>query len=296
MMELQDLRILLALSRHRSAVAAGRKLKIAHTTVLRAIAAIEEKVGYAIFVRTPDGAVATPEGEELLKAALTVEGAVNAVTRHRAAFDGSLAGTVRLATNLPLAELLLPQLSRLRTAAPALTLELLINQRYVDLRCNDADLAVRHVSPQTRRDDPVVIVRTVAVIELAFFGSVEYVQRRGGVPATRQLVDHDVIEYSGHEWASGAVRAAIASGRATTVMTTDSTHVAVDAVASGLGVCMLPCYVGQLHGLVQVGAPVGRTEVCVLFARDLAHVPRIRVVIDTIAAICAAHEALIGVG
>lgn len=293
MMELQDLRILLALSRHRSAVAAGRKLKIAHTTVLRAIADIEEKVGYAIFVRTPDGAVATPEGEELIKAALTVEGAVNAVTRHRAALDGSLAGTVRLATNLPLAELLLPQLSRLRAAAPALTLELLINQRYVDLRCNDADLAVRHVSPQTRRDDPVVVVRTVAVIELAFFGSVEYVQRRGGVPATRQLVDHDVIEYSGHEWASGAV---IAPGRATTVMTTDSTHVAVDAVASGLGVCMLPCYVGRLHGLVQVGAPVDRTEVCVLVSRDLAHVPRIRVVIDTIAAICAAHEALIGVG
>src|ERR1043166_1616427 len=92
-------------------------------------AALKARLGYAIFVRTPDGAVATAEGEELLEAARAVEQAMDAANRRFGALDDTVEGTVRLATNLPLAELLLPRLGHLRDTAPMLTLELLINQR-----------------------------------------------------------------------------------------------------------------------------------------------------------------------
>jgi DNA-binding transcriptional LysR family regulator len=290
MIELQDLRILLALARHGSAAAAGRKLKMAHTTVLRTVADIEARLGYAIFVRTPDGAVATPEGEELLEAARAVEQAMDAARRRRAGLADTVDGTVRLATNLPLAELLVPRLTGLREAAPALHLELLINQSFVDIARNDADVAVRHVRPDARREHPVIVARTLAYADLAWFGSADYVERRRS--DALDLAGHDVIEYSGHEWFTGAARVA-ETRRATRVMTTDSTHLALGAVAAGLGVCALPCYLGHARGLVQLGAPVDRAEICVLFAGDMQHVPRIRVVIDAVAAACASCDALV---
>jgi DNA-binding transcriptional LysR family regulator len=289
MMELQDLRIVLALARHGNATAAGRKLKMSHTTVLRAVAEIEARLGYAIFVRTPDGAVTTAEGEELLEAARAVEQAMNAADRRFGGLDDTVEGTVRLATNLPLAELLLPRLDELRDAAPTLALELLINQRSVDL-ARDADLAVRHLRPDADRGHPVVAVRTVASAELAWFASGDYAARRGEVGA--ELAGHDVIDYTGHEWSSRAARTAAADPRASRIITTDSTHVALAAVAAGLGICALPCYLAQPRGLVQLGAAIDRSDIAVLFAADMGDVPRIRTVIDAVTAALTDCDAL----
>jgi DNA-binding transcriptional LysR family regulator len=293
MMELQDLRILLALAHHGSAAAAGRKLKMSHSTVLRTVAEIEARLGYAIFVRTPDGAVATPEGEEVLEAARAVEHAMDAANRSFAGLGEAIEGTVRLATNLPLAELLLPRLTGLRDTAPGLTLELLIAQKFIDLMRNDADVAVRHVRPETRREHPVIVARTLAFAEVAVFGASSYFDERGGVPRALELAGHDVIEYTGHEWSSSAARS-VSGGRDTHLaLTTDSTDLAVAAVAAGLGVCALPCYLGRRRGLVQLGPAIDRSEICVLFASDMGCVPRIRAVIDAVVAACAEHEALI---
>jgi DNA-binding transcriptional LysR family regulator len=289
MMELQDLRIVLALARHGSATAAGRKLKMSHTTVLRAVAEIEARLGYAIFVRTPDGARATAEGEELLEAARAVEQAMDAANRRFGGLDDTVEGTVRLATNLPLAELLLPRLGILRDAAPMLALELLINQRSVDL-ARDADVAVRHLRPDADRDHPLIVVRTVASADLAWFASGDYVHRRGA--AGSDLAGHDVIDYTGHEWSSRAARTAAADPRASRIITTDSTHVALAAVAAGLGVCALPCYLARPRSLVQLGAVVDRADIAVLFAGDMGHVPRIRTLIDAVTAALTGCEAL----
>jgi len=288
-MELQDLRIVLALARHGSAAAAGRKLKMSHTTVLRAVAEIEARLGYAIFVRTPDGAVATAEGQELLEAARAVEQAMDAANRRFGGLDDTVEGTVRLATNLPLAGLLLPRLGQLRDAAPALVLELLINQRSVNL-ARDADVAVRHLRPDADRSHPLIVVRTVASAELAWFASDDYVRRRGA--AGPELAGHDVIDYTGHEWSSRAARTAAADPRASRIITTDSTHVALAAVAAGLGVCALPCYLARPRGLVQLGAAVDRSDIAVLFAGDMGHVPRIRTLIDAVTAALTDCEAL----
>jgi DNA-binding transcriptional LysR family regulator len=288
MMELQDLRIVLALARHGSATAAGRKLKMSHTTVLRAVAEIEARLGYAIFVRTPDGAVATAEGEELLEAARAVEQAMDAANRRFGGLDDTVEGTVRLATNLPLAGLLLPRLGHLRDTAPALVLELLINQRSVNL-ARDADVAVRHLRPDADRSHPLIVVRTVASAELAWFASDDYVRRRGASP---ELAGHDVIDYTGHEWSSRTARAAAADPRASRIITTDSTHVALAAVAAGLGVCALPCYLARPRGLVQLGAAIDRSDIAVLFAADMGDVPRIRAVIDAVSAALTDCDAL----
>ncbi|HEY0988673.1 MAG TPA: LysR family transcriptional regulator, partial [Kofleriaceae bacterium] len=98
-MEWQDLRILLAVARTGSVVAAGRELAVAHTTVSRRLAALQSP-GAPLFTRGASGLQPTPEGEALLERARAVEDAMHALDRRIAGLSGRLEGTVRVATNL----------------------------------------------------------------------------------------------------------------------------------------------------------------------------------------------------
>src|SRR4029079_345990 len=226
----------------------------------------------------------------LLEAARAVEQAMDAAARRFTGLDDAVEGTVRLATNLPLAELVLPRLTGLRETAPGVTLELLIAQKFIDLARNDADVSIRHVHPERQRAHPVIVVRTLAFAEIAFFGAQDYFEQRGehrdGDPGELVLAGHDLIEYTGRAWSSALARRASAASDARRIMTTDSTDLAVAAVTAGLGVCALPCYVGRPRVLVQLGPPVDRAEICALFTSDMHEVPRIRAVIDAVTAAC----------
>jgi DNA-binding transcriptional LysR family regulator len=180
-MEWQDLRILLAVARTGSVVAAGRELAVAHTTVSRRLAALELHRP-ALFTRTPGGLVPTPEGEALLERARAVEDAMQALDRRMSSLAGRLEGTVRLATNLPWGELLIPRLGRLRERAPGVTLHVQISNALVDLARHEADVAVRAIPPGQAPAWSNVVARKLATVGFALFGGERYFARRGEPP------------------------------------------------------------------------------------------------------------------
>lgn len=74
-MDAEKLRVFLAVARCGSISEAARRLYVSHSTVSRAIAALEEELGAELFVRsnrnctlTPAGAVLREEAEKLLAA------------------------------------------------------------------------------------------------------------------------------------------------------------------------------------------------------------------------------------
>jgi DNA-binding transcriptional LysR family regulator len=282
-MEWQDLRILLAVARTRSVVAAGRELAVAHTTVSRRLAALELHRP-ALFARTPGGLVPTPEGEALLERARVVEDAMQALDRRMANLAGRLEGTVRLATNLPWGELLIPRLGRLRERAPGVTLHVQVSNVLVDLARHEADVAVRAIPPGQTPAWSNVVARKLATVGFALFGGECYFARRGERPGPiADLAGHEVITYGGNfPWQPGAALIAAAGPRARCVMTTNQLHGAAEAVAAGLGLAVMPCFLGEARGLVQLSSPIDSDEVHVAFAADMQHVPRVRAVIDTV--------------
>jgi DNA-binding transcriptional LysR family regulator len=282
-MEWQDLRILLAVARTGSVVGAARELAVAHTTVSRRLAALELHRP-ALFTRTPGGLVPTPEGEALLERARAVEDAMQALDRRMTSLAGRLEGTVRLATNLPWGELLIPRLGRLRERAPGVTLHVQISNALVDLARHEADVAIRTVPPGQTPAWSNVVARKLATVGFALFGGERYFARRGERPAPiTDLSGHEVITYCGNfPWQPGAAFIAAAGPRARCVMTTNHLHGAAEAVAAGLGLAVLPCFLGEARGLVQLGSPIDADEVHVAFAADMQHVPRVRAVIDTV--------------
>ena len=286
-MEWQDLRILLAIARTGSVVAAGRELAVAHTTVSRRLAALELDRP-ALFVRAASGLVPTPEGEALLERARGVEHAMQALDRRIADLSGRLEGTVRVATNLAWGERLAPVLGRLRERAPGLTLHVQISNALVDLARHEADVAVRVLPPGRSPAWSNVVARKLVSAGFALFGAPRYFERRGerrGEPARPidDLSGHEVIGYCGNfPWQPGEALLEAAGPRVRSVMTTNHVHGAIAAVAAGIGLAVVPCFLGHARGLLQLTSPLDREDAYVAFAADMQQVPRVRAVIDAI--------------
>ena len=68
-MRLEHLQYLMEIDRHHSISAAARSLYMGQTTLSAILKGLEEELGFSIFRRTPNGVVATAEGEEAISLA-----------------------------------------------------------------------------------------------------------------------------------------------------------------------------------------------------------------------------------
>lgn len=145
-----DLRVFLALFRHRTLSGAGAALSLDASTVSRRLAGLEEALGATLFDRTRDGVLPTAAAEQLLSAAEDAENAAFAVARIAEGLERSPEGTVRItAPPLLVDAFLAPAMPGFRKRFPALTLELLASASFADLTRREADIALRMSRPST---------------------------------------------------------------------------------------------------------------------------------------------------
>jgi molybdenum-dependent DNA-binding transcriptional regulator ModE len=88
-----DLKILLAVSRKRSARGAAQELGISNSTVTRRLDELERSLGTRLFDRTPEGYRITQSAENLLPTAEHVEDLLLAAERQITGVDQELQGT-----------------------------------------------------------------------------------------------------------------------------------------------------------------------------------------------------------
>jgi DNA-binding transcriptional LysR family regulator len=118
-----DLRFLLAVSRARSFLGAGRLMKVTHTTVSRRIAALEQEVGSPLFLRENNGCVPTPACARLLVAASRVEEEVRVASKTAMEAPETPAGPVYISSvHWIINEILLPSAPMLHERFPGIKL------------------------------------------------------------------------------------------------------------------------------------------------------------------------------
>ena len=77
-----DIRVFLAVARHEILSAAARSLRIDPATVGRRVTWLEERAGVVLFARSSVGYVLTGSGDQFLRHALSMEGAMAAGAEH----------------------------------------------------------------------------------------------------------------------------------------------------------------------------------------------------------------------
>lgn len=280
-MNWDDLRIFLAISRAGGLAQAGASLKVDHTTVARRLSNLEAVVGARLVVRSPRGARLTEAGIELARHAERIETEVMSAGLRLGGTDLKPAGIVRLATPEVFgANVVAPSMKTLHDRWPEIQIELIAQSRAVSLTKREADLAITLSRPPRGR----LHVQKLTPYRLGLYASRDYLAVAGaptGLEALRtrplvwfidEMIDIPELRYLDQ----------IAAGAQTAFR---STSIAAQhaAVAAGLGVGVLHCYVAdqdpRLERVLAEAVTIERTYWLVSHS-DERHLPRVRTVIE----------------
>lgn len=280
-----DIKLFLALMRTGNVRAAAATLGVSHSTVARRVDAMEEKLAVRLFERLPTGYVATQVGEDMMEVAEHVEDELEALERRIVGHDSRLSGRIRvtmvdaLATNL-----LMPHLAAFTQKYPEIDLEVPVAYEEADLDRREADVALRF----TRNPPAHLIGRRLLTCATAAYASHEY------------LDGHDTRDSTATRWIGFGERKPFpkwvkesafpdipAKGQFVNLL------VQLAACKAGVGIAMLPCFLGESEPSLRRLSP-GKLdpafELWLLTHRDMRTSARIRAFSEFISAAIKGHR------
>ncbi len=290
----ENLRYLLEVARTGRLREAAARLQVDETTVSRRISRLEQELGVRMFDRTPQGWRITEPGRLVVPHAESIESSVSRVLEAVVSRAGELSGTARvLAPDGFGGNVLMPGLRPLLEAHAGLSVEVITATTHDLVTARDFDVAVTLERPTLR----AAAVQHLADYELRFFASREYLDRRG-VPASAEELrrEHDLVWYVDAllDVAPLRILDQLLPRAVARVQTTNITgqH---SAARAGLGVALLPAYIGaadpDLVGVLPDELRISRTYWLVV-PRDLTELLRVREITQAIHALVAAHPHL----
>ena len=239
-------RLVLAVKRARSLTGAAAALGIDHSTVFRRLNALEERLGVRLFDRLPGGAYdATSAGERMAATAERMEDETLALDRDLTGQDRRPSGRLRVTSSETLAyRLLTRHLADFRKAQPGIVVELIIDNRILSLSRREADIALRPVRPK----EGDLWGRKLADVAWTFYGARAYLDANGGMLSAPEeaFERHAFIGWeegtAGIQAADWLTRRASADAFAYRTNSLVNQYVAAKA---GIGLALLPCYLGE---------------------------------------------------
>jgi DNA-binding transcriptional LysR family regulator len=282
--DLNDLRVVSAIAQEGTLAGAARRLRVNHATMFRRLQSMEATLGVRLFERTGGRYTPTPEGEVLAAAGARIEDTAADVLRQVAGRDLRPSGLVRITTTDTLAQTIVPSvLAPLRGQYPDIHVHLHTTNELQNLSRRDADIAIRPSAEPPGH----LLGRRVGVVGYAVYGerrSLAVWRGQGDVrPAWATApwiaVDDSLSQHRSLAWLKRHVPLHDVPMRCSSFMSV------AHACASGLGLAVLPCCVGDaLPSLARAGDRLTEldTDAWLLTHADLRDTARIRVVLDVL--------------
>ncbi|AWM87647.1 LysR family transcriptional regulator [Microvirga sp. 17 mud 1-3] len=280
-----DLRLVLAISRSGSLTGAAKDLGVNHSTAFRRLGALEGTLGVRLFERLPGGVYApTQAGERMAAAAERIETETTALDREIVGRDRSLSGRLRVTSSETLAfRVLTAQIARFRALHPGILVELVIDNRILSLSRREADVALRVNRP--REGD--LHGRKISDIAWTAYGSRALLAQAEPVDGPTGLAAFPVVGWeegttgiNAADWLAEHVSAQAFAYRTNSIVNQ------LVAVKAGIGVAVLPCYLGDrepdLVRLVQEPIPELTRELWIVTHADLRRTARVRAFFDVV--------------
>jgi DNA-binding transcriptional LysR family regulator len=281
-----DLRVFLTLAREGTLTTAAKALGVSHPTVSRRVQALEQQIGARLFERLPDRFVPTSAGEELLADTEAMEKAALSINRRSAGLSDTVSGVVRLSAGEAMAVLVARHLPWLRARLQQIEFEVIASHTLANLSRREADLLIREQVPELAG----IVTRKLCNVAYAVYAARKLALKHTSMPA---LIDQPWIGFDDdHSYMPGQHWLQEQIGRRPE-MRVNNWLVLHDAVRSGAGLGVLPCYLAdQDPRLQRVGGvlPEVSTEQWLLVHRDLRALPRVRAVMDALVELFQRHR------
>ena len=168
-------------------------------------------------------------------------------------------------------------LVELRKRCPEVVVEVLSDNRVLDLARGEADLALRF-APTAQND---LVARKLSDVNGAIYASPGYVARRGA--AVDSLAGHEVVGYDDSLANVPGARWLARHGDGATVVVRGNSLLSVSsAAAEGLGLAVLPCWLAEPDPRLQRLSATNVTSGSVYLVAhpEVAKIARVRTVMD----------------
>ncbi len=283
MLDWDDLRFFLAITRHGKLSTAARELNVSQPTVGRRLASLEASLGVRLLNRTPEGYVLTPAGQDVRGKAERLEGEARALERTVGGRDTRLSGLVRVTcAETMAAHVLAPCFAVLQRRHADIMVRLIPHPKNLSLSMREADLSVRLARP-SQHD---LVVRRLGSVAFGLYASADYLERRGGPDFEDGCPGHDIVGQLndvGNAPQFGWLAEVTRRGRIS--FQTSSHEAAVGATVHGAGLaCLARFRADREEGLMRLFPPVAAPVEPIWLAvhKDSRDTPRIRAVMTHI--------------
>ena len=292
-MDWDKLRIFHAVADAGSLTHAGDALNLSQSAVSRQIRALEESLNTTLFHRHARGLILTEQGELLFDATSSMRRRIDAAAARIRDSEEEVFGDLRVTTTTGFGSLwLAPRLSHLFARHPDLRIDLMLEERVLDLPMREADVAIRMKEP-SQAD---LIRRRLMSINMRLYASPRYLAAHGTPTTMAELAGHRLISQHprSHQVAAGAqlVQELLANDVPAT-LTVNNYFGVLQAILADLGIGVLPDYLTEdFADLVRVLPDVESNEVPVFLAypEELRHSKRVAAFRDFVLEEVIAHR------
>jgi DNA-binding transcriptional LysR family regulator len=283
-MDWDDLKFVLAITRHGSLSAAAKALDSTQPTVSRRLDGLERRIGAKLFERTVTGLSPTALCAGLVESLTAMDEAAQAVERRVAARDTGLQGRITVTSLAWFGDdVLAPLLARFGARHARVIIDLINDPRRFNLARREADIALRLGA----FDQENLLERTVAEVSYGLYASVGYLDRHGRPTFAKGCAGHLVtslvdspVEVVHIEWLK-----AIAP-RARVVIRTNDIQSHLATAEAGEALAVLPRVLADRRsGLLRLEPPLPEPSQPVKLGvhADMRRSPRVRALIDFLA-------------
>lgn len=277
-MDWDKLRIFHAVADAGSLTHAGDVLHLSQSAVSRQIRALEESLNTTLFHRHARGLILTEQGELLFDATQAMVRRLDATAARIRDSEDEVFGELRVTTTTGFGTLwLAPRLPKLYAKFPALKIDLMLEERVLDLPMREADVAIRMKEP-SQAD---LIRKRLMNIRMRLYATPTYLSRNGAPATMDDFTQHRLIcQHAGTAQVAAGARlvAELMSHDIPSTLTVNNYFGVLQAVLNHLGIGVLPDYLTEdFPNLVRVLPEVESSEVPVFLAypEELRHSKRV---------------------
>jgi DNA-binding transcriptional LysR family regulator len=172
---------------------AARRLGVGQPAVSKSIALLEERLGVRLLLRSTRGLTPTDAGQRLYERAKTAIDAADEAELSARGAGASLSGTVRICAAVTFARLhLIPALEGFLDQNPAVDLDVVLDDRSIDLVEEGIDVALR----MGTLDDSNMTARKLGEGPRYVVGTPAYFAKTGTPGTPTDLAEHCAVVYS----------------------------------------------------------------------------------------------------
>ena len=223
--------------------AAARRLNMSVTMVSNHIQSLEERLGARLLNRTTRKVSLTETGKTYYERSKQILADLDEADRIAGALQSTPRGTLRLHTNTHIHNFLAPVISEFLTNNPAVSIELMVGDRMIDLVEEGIDLAIRTIPPP----DSSLIVKRLTPWRHILCCSPGYLERNSAPSALADLANHNCVRHAfypfGDEWHFEDAAGKPASVRVSGSVVTNSADVLRALALGGHGIFLAPSFI-----------------------------------------------------